>query len=182
MKWVLNKISYRKEGIESFFNTFPQYYFIFLLLIIFLLVFFLPVKVLLATDYKTDKYIKSWRIKEDRFSIIYTHSVELTEVIETYAIEGDKIILEESYFKSYGAGLPATTPYSFEITHRGFRIYDINQVMTNLIYRTGERANHRLILGNNEYRFLDFSKPRSGIKFSIKKLPLGIYIVKECIK
>ena len=54
--------------------------------------------------------------------------------------------------------------------------------MTNLIYRTGERANHRLILGNNEYRFLDFSKPRSGIKFSIKKLPLGIYIVKECIK
>ena len=99
---------------KASFNTFPQYYFIFLLLIIFLLVFFLPVKVLLATDYKTDKYIKSWRIKEDRFSIIYTHSVELTEVIETYAIEGDKIILEESYFKSYGAGLPATTPYSLK--------------------------------------------------------------------
>lgn len=183
MKWVLNKRFFREEGIESFFNTFSQYYLVIFLLILLLFFFLVPVNVLLATDYKTDKYIKAWKLKEDSFSISYTHSVELTEVIETYTIQGEDIILKESYFKSYGAGLPATTPYRFEITDKGFRIYDIDEIMNNLIYRTGaEKANHRLILGNREYRFLDFSKPRAGIRFQVKKVPLGTYLVKECVR
>lgn len=183
MKWVLNRKPFKSGGIENSINTSTLYPYILFILIIILLVLFLPIKVLLATDYKTNIYMKAWKVKEDTFSIIYTHSVQLTEVIETYDIHGEKIILKESYFKSYGAGLPATTPYSFEITDRGFRIYNINETMDNLIYRTGaEIANHRIIIGNEEYKFLDFSKPRSGIKFRIKRIPLGVYIVKECIR
>lgn len=183
MKWVLNRSFYKGEGIERLLNTFTLHYHRILLLVILILVLFFPLKLLLATDYKTDEYIKAWRVKDNSFSVVYTHSVQLTEVIEIYDIKGEQIILKESYFKSYGAGLPATTPYSFEITDKGFRIYDINQIMDNLIYRTGaEIANHRLIIGNKEYRFLDFSNPRSGIKFSVKRVPFMIFIVKECIR
>ena len=167
-----------EKGIGSIFNTFSKYFYI---VIIFSLILFFPFKVLLARDYKTNQYIKSWNIKEgEEFSIIYTHSVQLTEVEEIYRIENNNIMLKETYFKSYGAGLPATTPYSFEITEKGFRIYNINEKMLNLIYRTGaEKADHRLLLNNREFRFLDFSEPRTGVKLDIKKIPFISYIVRE---
>lgn len=134
-------------------------------------------------DYKTNKYIKSWKINNgESFTIEYTHSVQLTPVSETYTIDGGKIILVESYFKSYGAGLPATTPYKFQITDKGFRIYEINEIIEYLIYRTGaEIANHKLILRDFEYDFLDFSEPRSGVEFKVKKVGILSYIVKEVL-
>ncbi len=52
--------------------------------------------------------------------------------------------------------------------------------MDNLIYRTGAvRANHRLILKDKEYDFLNFSKPREGVRFEIRKLSRLKYFIKE---
>ena len=142
-----------------------------------------PVKILLAVDFKTNEYIKFWRIKDgESFTIEYTHSVQRTPVSETYIIDKDKIILTESYFQSYGAGLPATTPYEFQITDKGFRVYEINEIMEYLIYRTGgEIANHKLILRDKEYNFLGFTEPRSGVEFKVKKIGILLYIVKEVL-
>ncbi len=151
-----SKISLIGKGIEGIFSTFPPNYFrIFIIIIVLIaILFLLPVKVLIASNYKTDEYIKSWKVRDgDSFTVEYTHSVQLTTVTETYIIDGENIILLESYFHSLGgAGLPATTPYKFEITEKGFRIYDINENMEYLVYRTGaERANHKLILKKIKY-------------------------------
>lgn len=177
-----SKIGLIGKGIEGIFSTFPNYFRIFI--IIFALIItssLLPVKVLIASDYKTDEYIKSWKVKDgDSFTVEYTHSVQLTTVTETYIIDGENIILLESYFHSLGAGLPATTPYKFEITEKGFRIYNINENMEYLVYRTGaERANHKLILKNKVYNFLDFSNPRTGVKLNMGKMTLLSYLTKE---
>ncbi len=139
----------------------------------------IQIDVLVASNYKTGKQLKAWPIKEGQeFDIEYTHSVQLTPVIERYTVdEGNHILLKESYFHSYGAGLPATTPYEFEITEDGFRIYDMNQVMDNLIYRTGAvKANHRIHIGQKTYFFLDFSEPREGIRFTAEKISLLSYL------
>ena len=184
MKKALSKINLKGKGIGDSFNTFPTYIGIILIFLSLVLILWLiPIKVLSATDYKSGKYLKSWAVKDgENFGIKYTHSVELTEVIENYLIKDDKIILKDTYFKSYGAGLPATTPYKFEITEKGFRIYDINEEMENLIYRTGaERANHRLFLRNKEFEFLDFSEPRTGTRLQIKGISLLSYLVREVI-
>ena len=137
----------------------------------------------MAIDYKTNKYIRSWKIKDgESFTVEYTHSVQLTPVSETYIIDKGRVILVESYFESYGAGLPATTPYKFEITDEGFRIYEINEVIEYLIYRTGaEVANHKLILGDHEYNFLDFSEPRSGIEFKSGRMGILSYMIREVL-
>lgn len=182
MKKALNKINLKGKGIGDSFNTFPTYIGIILILLLVIL-WLIPIKVLSASDYKSGKYLKSWAVKEgEEFGIKYTHSVELTEVIENYLVKGDKIILKDTYFKSYGAGLPSTTPYKFEITEKGFRIYDINEEMKNLIYRTGtERANHRLFLRDKEFKFLDFSEPRTGVKLDVKGSSLLLYLVREVI-
>lgn len=185
MKRVSNKEYFVGKGIENNFNTLPVYQkFTLLFLSLFLLLSIFPIKVLVATDFKTNDYIKSWHIRNGQsFTIEYTHSVQLTPVSETYIINGNNIILMESYFQSYGAGLPSTTPYKFEIKDKGFRIYDINEIMENLVYRTGaERANHKLIINDNEYKFLEFAKPRAGVRFNVKNIMLISYIVREVLR
>lgn len=163
-------------------STLPSYLVVLIITIIVIgIIATIPTKVLLACDYKTGEYYKSWRIKDgDSFTIEYTHSVQLTPVTETYNIDGYNIILKETTFKSYGAGLPATTPYKFEITSNGFRIYDIDELMGYLVYRTGaERANHKLIYDDKDYEFLDFSKARTGVQFKIIKTKIFSHILRE---
>lgn len=181
MRWVSNNLNNMDGGIESRFNTSSIKKIIIIGIILLAILFFLPINVLLATDYKTDDYIKSWRIKDrDNFIVEHTHSVQLTTVSEKYLIEGQDIILVESNFHSLGAGLPATTPYKFELTDEGFRIYDINQKMDYLVYRAGaERANHRLIFNGKEYDFLDFTEPRTGVQFIVDKTPYILFIIRE---
>lgn len=181
MKKVLSKINTNSEGIELF-NTFTIVSLILsLMVMIIILLYFIPVDLLVASDFRTNDYLKSWRVDEGaNFTVVYTHSVELTPVSETYTIQDEEIILTETYFKSYGAGLPASTPYKFEITDEGFRIYEINKVIDDLTYRTGAvRANHTLIINDDIYDFLDFSEPREGVKFEVRRLSVLHYFIRE---
>ena len=181
MKRVLSKNKSWKS-IEEF-NTLPKTLYVIILLILIILLFSSLYKIdtLEARDFKTNEYLKSWQIEEGAsFTVAYTHSVQLCPVTETYVIKEGEIILTETYFESFGAGLPASTPYTFEMKNKGFRIYNINEVMNDLVYRTGaERANHVLIYRNKNYKFLDFSKPRTGVEFKVSRVPLLAYILRE---
>ena len=181
MRWVLSKKERGREGID-FINTFPNLFkFILLISLIILLTNFIPVKVLLAKDFRTNEYLDAWPITDgDSFTVLYTHSVQLCPVSETYIIREENIILTETYFESFGAGLPSSTPYKFETTSTGFRIYEINELMNKLVYRTGAvRANHVLEVNNKEYKFLEFSKPRTGVEFQIKNLSALSYLARR---
>lgn len=181
MSRELTKNEFYAKGIEKV-NTLSRLkrvlFISFIIIFIFLV---LPIKVLKATNFESGNYLKSWIISgQNKFSVIYTHSVELTPVIETYSVDKKQIILEETIFKSYGAGLPSSTPYRFEIISDGFRIYDINLVIEDLVYRTGAvRANHILKIGNDEYPFSRFSKSGEGVKFKIDRVILIDYIIRE---
>jgi hypothetical protein len=100
-----------------------------------------------------------------------------------YTIEEGEIVLKETVFQSYGAGLPATSPYDFDIVEDGFRLYNIDQKMTNLVYRTGAvRANHELTVGGRTYLFVEFSEPTEGVKFETQRTPIIVYLAKEGFK
>ena len=181
MKWGFNSFNNKDKGIESRFNTLSIKKIIIISIILVIFLSSIPIRILLALDYKSGDYIKSWRIEdEDTFIVEHTHSVQLTPVSEKYAIERQDIILIEAKFHSFGAGLPATSPYKFEISDQGFRIYDINQKMNDLVYRTGsERANHRLIIDNRYYYFLDFTEVGTGLRFVVDRTPYIYFIIRE---
>jgi hypothetical protein len=174
MKWESSNTNRQGKGRSAF----PA--FAYALLFTFLL-FSFPVRYLAATDAASARSLKSWLLFGQRsFTISYIHSVELTEVREVYRIEQDDIYLSETVFFSYGAGLPSTTPYSFEMTEEGFRIYDIDEKVDPLIYRTGAvRADHRLIIGARDIPFLDFSQPAEAVMFQSRKSPFIIFLIKE---
>lgn len=169
------------KSIGAFSNTSPSIKIFFLLIFFIAIYLAYPVKVLETKNYKTGEYVKSWKVKDgETFYVEHTHSVQLTPVTEKYRIDGEDIVLLEAKFHSYGAGLPATTPYDFELVEDGFRIYNINTVMDNLVYRAGAtRANHRIIIHDKLYKFLDFSKPRVGLKFNVKHVARIKYLIEE---
>lgn len=179
MKWA--QASRKIKGIELF-NTFPSSLkFVIVIILCFIILLFVPIKVLVAEDFKDSRYLGAWKVK-DQFTVSYIHSVELTEVLEMYEIEAEEINLKETYFKSYGAGLPSTTPYDFEITSDGFRIFNIDETMKTLVYRTGAtRANHKLIIEDEEYNFLDFSQGQTPVHLKIENMFLIKYFVKEVL-
>lgn len=157
----------------------------FFLIPILLILLLWPHTWLLAQDDRSDAHLGMWRIQTDEpFGIIYTHSVQLSPVTERYHIDktGD-LILDETLFSTYGAGLPATTPYDFEITEDSFRIFNIQLKMDHLVYRTGAvRANHRLLIRDQDIPFITFSSPGQAVEFTSKSAPLLYYVIKEVIK
>lgn len=162
----------------------PSSYFLFFLVIVLALALFIliPVKTVVAEGFESKELLASWKVKEgDDIAIFYTHSVERTEVSEWFKIKGDKLILMEEHFSSFGAGLPADNTYPFKVTDDGFVIYDINKPMHEVVYRTGAvRANHRLKINNEEIEFLSFSKPREAVCFKVVDINLMRYLIGRC--
>jgi len=153
-----------------------------ILIIVFLYV--VPVHHLTTTEFNTQAALSKWRVnKGSSFTIRFTHSVMLTPVYEIYRINDKlEIILSETLFFSYGAGLPENTIYDFEMTEKGFRIYNINQKQEQLVYRTGAAiANHTLMINDMEIPFLTFSKPQTAVEFKIVSGPLIVFLYEEVI-
>jgi hypothetical protein len=177
---VYNRVP--RKGTDSI-STFPLFFKILAAAaIIFLLLSSLyKMDYLTASDMRTGEVLRSWKLGDGEFfTVKYTHSVQLTPVWETYEIQSGDIVLKETIFQSFGAGLPSTSPYDFEITEQGFRLYNIDMKITDLVYRVGAvRANHILIIREKEYPFLDFAEPTEGIKFKTQKMSLMNYLAKE---
>ena len=175
--------NYKKTEKSAILGTLPKISLIFLILII-SISFLIPVDLLIARDYRTQKVLNTWKLKEDLFTIAYTHSVMLSEVTETFKCNDNKIILLESTFKDYGAGLPSSTPYDFEIDEETklFRIYNINEEMSPLVYKTGAvRANHKILVNGIAYEFLSFSEPRESVEFIADKTNYFNYFTRRLV-
>jgi len=119
----------------------------------------------------------------DRISIRYIHSVMKTPVYEHYLVMPDlRMLLTDTEFMSYGAGLPEKNDYDFEMTDKGFRVYNINQPFDFIVYRTAPihtGADITLITENFEISFLSFSQERTPVRIAIKRVPGWIYLSRE---
>ncbi len=141
-----------------------------------------PIACLEVSHLKTGKVVGRWRLAQGQsFTIDYTHSVALTPVYEIYHIgEGLTLILDETLFYSYGAGLPATTPYDFEMTPEGFRIFNINQSFPSVVYRTAAVVGeHQLTIDDKTISFLSFSTPGTAVEFKAVRRSTIRYVLGE---
>lgn len=90
--------------------------------------------------------------------LTYTHSVEKSRVYDGYTVVGDRLELTRMEFESYGWGLPAGA----DVTHEnGTFVYDPPGNVTELYVSPGERAGHRLHVGDRTYDLVARSDARS---------------------
>lgn len=150
----------------------------------FVLIFYFtrPILVLEASSYPSQEILQYFKLNESsKIGIIYKHSVEKTETSEWYEIEDENLILIEQRYQSQGAGLPANSIYKFEKNENGYRLYDINLEMDNVIYRTGQViAGHQIDLEGKRIEFTEFSNPGEAVLFRLKNVTNFEFITWRC--
>lgn len=151
---------------------------IFILLSILLFVIFVfalyPLQILTVID--GEENIKYWQFinEKDQFTISCIHSVEKTPVDEIYSIEGEEIILKETVYSDFGAGLPYQATGKQKFSHEGnkFRITGYDMKIPVLYIRVGRFADHTYKFEGNEHKLANWARPGESLAFDIEKTNL----------
>jgi hypothetical protein len=153
---------------------------IFLCLSIFIMVFlfwaFIPQHPALVfqPNYTKEKlaYIQ---VKDERtFQIKYTHSIHLSDVVESYKITpSQKLQQYELMYEDFAIGMPSNAEEgeSFQQINGIYYIKNMKRVFPFFHIRIGQViANHRLIYNNKEFPLSRTFEPGTSIKVEIRKL------------
>ena len=113
---------------------------------------------------------------ETHFQIKYTHSIHLSDVVESYKITVDKKIHQyELEYEDFSIGMPSNAEEgeTFEHINGSFYIKNMNRIFPFFHLRIGQvRANHTVIFQNEEYPLSQSIPPGSSVKVEIRKLNL----------
>lgn len=115
--------------------------------------------------------------KNERFSIRYKHSVNLSDVTDTLEWTGTELILRDSIFTSFGAGIPVPADgigTDIVNTENGFLLSGIDkqQKDDSLLIMLQEVPNHRLLYRNHEVSLLEMAG--SGALLMLKVRPVSL--------
>jgi hypothetical protein len=110
------------------------------------------------------------------FEIRYIHSVERIPVAGVFRVsQANRIVVEESIFSSYGAGLPFDTPRE-DITYEGgrMRVRHHGMVMDRLRIFVSPFTEQQFIYGDGR---VDLSSVGEGhiVEIRVKRTPLSWY-------
>lgn len=129
-----------------------------------------PIQILSVKDGKGR--IKYWQLinEKDQFTISCIHSVEKTPVDEIYSIEGEEIILKETVYSDFGAGLPYQATGKQIFSHEGnkFRITGYEMKIPVLYIRVGRFADHTYQFEGNEHKLANWARPGESLAFITK--------------
>ncbi|MGM0845140.1 MAG: DUF1850 domain-containing protein [Bacillota bacterium] len=111
------------------------------------------------------------------FSILYTHSIHLSDVLETYQADDQFNIVQTSLvYEDTGIGMPggAEEEEVFERTEDGkYKISNMNRTFPHIDISIGQvAANHRLIHNEKVYRLADYFEEGTLIRMSVEKQSL----------
>ena len=145
-----------------------------LLSLIAFLIFF-PYKSIIAFTYEDkDEILAFLPIKsEDTFRIKYTHSIHLSDVVETYSASEKEITLKELSYKDFAVGMPSNAEGDevFDVKNGTYYITNMNRHFPYIDLRLGQvRADHRMIYKDHTYTLSNFITPGTWIRISPQKI------------
>lgn len=145
---------------------------VFILTFVFLL---LPVqKMLVVQNERTKEILLALPVADgEAVNIKFTHSVNLSPVIDCYQISGKALILQSTIFKTYGAGIPILDDglgKSFKQTENGFQISEIDLPRTKVPVMLQMVPDHRILYREKEIRLLDVAKSGTVISIEVDNL------------
>ena len=111
---------------------------------------------------------------ETTFQIKYTHSIHLSDVVESYKITpSQKLQLFELMYKDFAIGMPsnAEAGETFEQINGSYYIKNMKRIYPFFHLRIGQvNANHTVIFNNKEYPLSQTIAPGTSVKVEIRKL------------
>lgn len=123
-------------------------------------------RVLVVSDAATGEQLLGVPVENGTpMALEYTHSVQKTRVLDGYAVRGDRLVMTNMEFESYGWGLPAEA--SVRDANGTFR-FDPDYASEELIVKAGPVAGHELRVGERTYDLLALSNGRA-VRLSIER-------------
>ena len=142
------------------------------------ILFFIPLRQGLVFEYQDSGKLLAYIpfTKEDKFQIKYTHSIHLTDVIESYQeTKSNEIKQYELMYENFSIGMPENAGEGeiFEQKDGKYYIKNMNRVFPYFDLRVGQvRANHTIIYNHLEYPLSNYIKPGTWIRIKIKNMNL----------
>jgi hypothetical protein len=161
----------RKYVFTLFLLPFFLAFVLFLLLII-------PTKEALVFQYQnTGKILAYIPISEgETFQMKYTHSIHLSDVVESYVVTSDQQIKQvELMYEDFAIGMPenASDGEIFEQKNGKYYLKNMNRLFPSFDLRIGKvRANHTVIFESNEYPLSRVLEPGTWVRLKIEKMTL----------
>ncbi|MRX74326.1 DUF1850 domain-containing protein [Bacillus lacus] len=111
----------------------------------------------------------------ESFSIKYTHSIHLSDVIETYELKDHSIIQQQLSYEDFAVGMPSNAEgdETFEERDGRYIIGNMNRVFPFIDLRIGQvRANHTVIYQEKEYPLKESIQPGTWVRIQFERLSL----------
>lgn len=149
--------------------------FIIIALILVIVIALYPFRLCLCvTDYMGRDVLSQEVRHGDVFQLNFTHSVEKVEVVDTFLIIDDKImLLRNTSCGSMGAGLPSGVEDNVTIKDGLFFVENLNRSFDRINVITGSLPKHRLTLAGVEYSLLDLAGDGKSFFISLKRKSLA---------
>jgi hypothetical protein len=155
-----------------------------------IILFFVPIKQALVFQFQNTGNVLAYipLTKEHTFKMKYTHSIHLSDVVESYTITKDGQIAQyELMYEDFAIGMPenAAAGEIFEQKDGKYFIKNMNRVFPSFDLRTGKvRANHTIIYRQKDYPLSHYIEPGTWIRIKTEKLNLlqllkGVNVVEQ---
>jgi len=132
----------------------------------------LPVnKMLMISNQKAGTAICTLPINDGEIlDVQFTHSVNLSPVIDRYQVCGACLVLQSTIFQTYGAGIPVLEDglgTSFTQTEAGFEIGGIDLPRTAIPIMLQTVPDHRIFYRKEMIHLLDFAASGTVIEITV---------------
>ena len=131
-----------------------------------LFVFVYPFK---QVDFEAEGYDNLY-LSPDSFELHWVHSIEKEEWFEVYEVVDDGLLLATSHFKTFGAGVPATSDKETYLED-GYVVYVIENQYEDMHLNVSENVDTKVIQGDDEYLLYEWFDSYVSVKISIKRVP-----------
>lgn len=135
-----------------------------------LLVWFTYLPCVLVEEPPTKKILWAAPLKRDeQFQVRYIHSVDLLPVYEVYAYRDGKLVLLETMFKSWGAGLGYTGEGIISEEDGWTAIRQMEREIGVIPLRVGTIAEHTILYRNEEVLLREYVPAQTLVHIRVKK-------------
>jgi hypothetical protein len=155
-----------------------RFLFLILLTLIVAIILFFPIKQALVFEIqKTGEILVYLPIKQDdSFKIKYTHSIHLSNVVESYKLtKNDEIMQYELMYEDFAIGMPANSAEGEVFEEKGgkYFIKNMKRTFPSFYLRVGRvRANHTLIYKEKEFPLSNSITPGTSVHILVKRINL----------
>ncbi len=101
----------------------------------------------------------------EEFVLSFVHSVNWRPVYETLRVEGDHLVVVQSRYDSFGAGMPEFSGDEGQLTwdDEGWLVWTVNRPIPSLDLFVGRVAQHKITIKGTERALTDLVEPGASL-------------------